>query len=397
MDSKPIREYPIKMDQLETKIDDAVAGYEGGAVMAVGVDNFKYLTRTVLPFAWNYPDRRAVVVLPKEGQGEVICPADWSQAVLDQGWKGVVTVYDENEGMHPGPLVGKIEESLAGLGLERSTIGIDASRVTKGLMDALKEVLPRVTWEPVDHLLEELRIVKTPGEVALIEEASKQADRGIIHALNHLEGAVEVPGYTVAEFTERVRVHICESGGSGVGLLSTNLGPDTQLYYAPQKGRFTDGELFRVDVSSHLRGYWCDIGRMAVTGRPSPEQAAAYRDNMRLKRVAVDMLKPGVASNEVFAQVSRTAEKERIAFWGDVGIGHGVGVSHHEAPYLNLSSSTELRPGMVVALDIFTYGPRKELIHSKDLYLISEEGNRLLSWYKAWDSLYAVTGFRASH
>ena len=52
---------------------------------------------------------------------------------------------------------------------------------------------------------------------------------------------------------------------------------------------------------------------------------------------------------------------------------------------------------MVVALDIYTRGPAEELIHDKDVYAITADGHRLLSWYRNWDRLYAVTGFRATH
>jgi hypothetical protein len=52
---------------------------------------------------------------------------------------------------------------------------------------------------------------------------------------------------------------------------------------------------------------------------------------------------------------------------------------------------------MVLALDIYTKGPGNELIHSKDIYEVEEEGARLLSWYRIWDRLYEVTGFRAAH
>jgi len=52
---------------------------------------------------------------------------------------------------------------------------------------------------------------------------------------------------------------------------------------------------------------------------------------------------------------------------------------------------------MVVAVDVLTTGPGKELIHSKDVYVVEEEGSRLLSWYRNWDRFYEVTGFRAAH
>ena len=385
------------MDQLEQKIKTGLEGSEFDAVIAFGVDNFNYLTRTVLPFAEHYPTRKAAVVLPKEAASVVICPYDWSQAVKDQGWKGEIVAYDENEAVGVEAMVKSLEELLVSLGLDEKRLGLDGSRITKALMDRLNEGFPKAEWQPVDPLLRDMRITKTPGEIELVEKACKQADRGIVYALMHLEGAAENPGYTIAEFTERIRVHVFENGASGVGLLNTAFGTDGQMHYTPQRGWVKSGELFRMDVSAHYMGYWTNLGRMGVTGMPTPEQEEAYRENMRLKAAAHEMLKPGVAANEVYAHVARAAERQAIGFWKEAGIGHGVGASHHEPPYLNLSSSTELKPGMVIALDIQTYGPRQELIHKKDVYEITEEGNRKLSWYRSWDELYAVTGFRATH
>jgi len=385
------------MDQLREKIEAAVAETEYDAVLAMGVDNYNYITRTVLPFAENYPSRKAAALLPKEGTPVVILPQDWSQAIIDQGWQGEVLVYDENQGYETGAYVKAVEELIVSMGFDKNKIGIDTSRVSKGLMDSLSGKLPNVEWEPADPMFRDLRIIKTKGEIEFIERACKQADRGIIYALMHLEGVVDNPGYTIAEITERIRVHVNENGASGVGLLNSAFGSDGQIYYTPQRGWVKEGELFRMDVSAHYMGYWTNVGRMGVTGKPTPEQESAYKENLRLKATALEMLKPGVACNEVYAHVARVAEKQAVGFWKEPGIGHGVGASHHEAPYLNLSCSTELKSGMVIALDIYTYGPRQELVHSKDIYAITEEGNRKLSWYMPWDKLYNVTGFRATH
>ena len=385
------------MDQLETKIRTTVQESELDAVLAFGPDNFSYLTRTVLPFAEYYPNRGAAALLPKDGSPVIVCPHDWSQAIHDQGWKGEVISYDENAAVGAEALVNSLGELLASLGLYGKRIGFDASRATKATMDSLQRKMPDARWVSADEMIGELRIVKSPGEVDLIERACKQADMGIIWALMHLEGAVETPGYNVAEFTERIRVHINENGASGVGLLNTAFGSDGQAYYTPQRGWVKEGELFRMDVSAHIKGYWTNVGRMGVVGDPSPEQEAAYRDNLKLKAAALDTLKPGVACNEVFSHVAKAAKLQAVDFWKEAGIGHGVGAGHQEAPYLNLSCGTELKPGMVIALDVYTYGPRKELVHSKDVYLVTEEGNRKLSWYMSWDKLYTVTGWRATH
>ena len=385
------------MDQLNEKIETAIGEAEYDAVLAMGVDNFNYLTRTVLPFAENYPSRKAAALLPKEGNPVVVLPQDWSQAIIDQGWQGEVLVYDENQGYETGAFVKAAEELIVSMGLDKTRIGIDTSRVSKGLMDSLSGKLPNIKWEPADPMLRDLRIIKTKGEIDFIERACKQADRGIIYALMHLEGVVDNPGYTIAEITERIRVHVNENGASGIGILNSAFGSDGQIYYTPQRGWVKNGELFRMDVSAHYMGYWTNVGRMGVTGTPTPDQENAYKENLILKDTALEMLKPGVACNEVYAHVARVAEKQAVGFWKEPGIGHGVGASHHEAPYLNLSCSTELKEGMVIALDIYTYGPRQELVHSKDIYTITEEGNRKLSWYMPWDTLYHVYGFRATH
>jgi Xaa-Pro aminopeptidase len=385
------------MLDIREKIYSALQESDVNSFLVVGWDNFNYLTRTVLPFAQYYPDKWAASLLSGDEKEVIICPLDWSQAIYDQGWKGELLTYDENDGLPWNGLVIKLAQLFEENQLTDAAIGIDMNRAPRGFIEGIGEKLSGVKWKPIDSLIWELRKVKTPGEITLIETACHQADRGILHALNHLEGTLDVLGYTIAEFSERIRVHINEGGGSGVGLISTTLGPDAQLYYTQQKGLFRQGEIFRMDVTSHYMGYWTNLGRMGVTGEPTNEQETAYGENQRLKKSAEEMLKPGLACNEVFAHVSRIADKDRIAFWKDVGIGHGVGVNQIEPPYLNLSSSTQLQPGMVVALDIYTYGPRKELIHDKDIYAITEDGSKKLSWYKNWDRIYPVTGRRATH
>jgi Xaa-Pro dipeptidase len=385
------------MNKIDEKVQLFLSNEKIDAVLAVGVDNFTYISHIVLPFASYYPEKLAVVIKTKDGRGSIICPFEWVEAIRDQGWKDKVLDYDETGESFPRELIDVLTKVVIQLGLDNSNIGIDEARASKLFMDLLVECLPDVNWISFDNNLKELRIIKTPQEVKLIESAAYQSELGIITSLMHLEGTVEIPGYTINEFTERIRVHVFEFGGSGVGHVATQKGVDAQMFYSPQRGVFREGELVRMDISNHLKGYWSNAGRMAVIGCPSSDQSAAYEKNLRLKAIALGMLKQGVKCDEVFKRVKKSADELGIRFFKDVGIGHGVGVSHREPPFLNSFDQTSLRAGMVVALDIYTYGPRQELIHSKDIYEITETGTNLLSWYKTWDRLYAVTGFRSTH
>ena len=66
-----------------------------------------------------------------------------------------------------------------------------------------------------------------------------------------------------------------------------------------------------------------------------------------------------------------------------------------KAPYLQAGDKTLLQPGMALVLGIDSVGPEGELITSKDTYVITAGGHRLLSWYRDWNRLYAMIGITA--
>ena len=380
----------------ETQIRRLVDASGCAAFVVFGADNFRYLTGATLPFAENYPERQAAAVIPADGNTcAVITPVDWLQAVKDQGWKEEAVAYDENEGPHPAAFAKTLAKTLAGMGLTKGKIGYDAERASAGLVEAVKAA-SKAKLVAIDSALAGARAVKTPAEIALIEQSCEFADRGIIHALNHLEGTLWGPGYTVTEFAERVRVHAFESGASGIGHMAVTIGDDTRLVYTPHRGDVDEGLIIRSDITCHTMGYWCSISRMAYTGYAPPEVEDAYADNQYLKHLAEDMLKPGSRCDKIHTKVASEAEKTGIKLHGSI-IGAGVGCSHFEAPYIVNGNPAELNTGNIVALGVETLGPRREVIVDRDVYEITHEGARKLSWYRCWDSIYEVTGFRAVH
>ena len=56
-----------------------------------------------------------------------------------------------------------------------------------------------------------------------------------------------------------------------------------------------------------------------------------------------------------------------------------------------------LKKGMVIALDIKTIGSKNEMIHSVDIYELTQDGNRKLSDFRNWDTLYRIDGVRSTH
>lgn len=367
------------------------------ALVVFGDDNFTYLTGAALPFAPELPERRAVALQCADGESVVICPLDWAEAVRQQGWRGRLDAYDESSASAHEALTGLLARNLEGLGVGRGRVGVDMGRAPQLIVPRLKQALPQLELVPADEQLKRLRMVKLESEIALLEAAALHAEKGMVSALNHTEGTIDAISYSVWEFTERVRVHVGEFGGCATGHVAAMQGRDASSYFVPPHGMLREGSLVRVEVTNMHAGYWTNAARTVVVGEPTAAQLHAYRDNIWLKAAAVEMLKPGVPGSQVYAAVQRRSDEGGIWFWREVGVGHGIGTSEREAPYLDPSDPTPLAPGMAVMVGVYTRGPEGELIVSKDSYAIRSDGIRLLSWYRNWDRLYAITGITARH
>lgn len=389
------------MNNEERKIDAKIFGVlensEYDAVIAIGSENFTYMTGTVLPYAANYPDRNALIVRTRDRQDCIICPLDWEQSIRDQGWNKEIRTYSESKALTPVAIVNSLVELLLDLNLQKAKIGIEFSKVSTLFMEVLIKSMTEATWLPCDKIFMELRLIKTKAEIEFLETASKHSEMAFVGALNHMEGSMEGAGYTLSEFTERIRVHAYEAGASGVGHLVTLQGADSQRLNAPQHGKFITGNLIQMIITNHFWGYWSNASRIAIIGEAKDAYNDSYQRNVFIKTVAREMLKSGNRCDEVFTEVKKIAERESIELRKEVGIGHGIGLDEREAPFLNIYDRSILQPGMVIVLAVYTYGPNRELICSKDTYEITGDGCRLLSWYRNWNRFYEATGFRSAH
>ena len=194
-----------------------------------------------------------------------------------------------------------------------------------------------------------------------------------------------------------MRVHAIEFDASSVGHLAVLQGADGAHEYLPARGVIQPGMLVRLECSVGYLGYWTRAACMLSIGQPAPEQARAYQDNQTVKAAALAALRVGAKAGDVYAAAAEAARQAGIDFCGERGVGHGVGRSEAEAPWLVPGSDELLPAGAAVVLDVVTRAPSGELIRSMDTYALEENGPRLLSWLKPWNRLYAITGFRSTH
>ncbi len=358
-----------------------------------------YLIGIIFPYPDQSPFSAALVASKDSNMYTLILPAEWQCVLKSFTWKGKAKVYNINDGSPDVAFRNALKNVIDDMGIGSKGVAIDYSSWTAGEIKFLKDSCPEIKISNLDPMLGEVREIKSADEIANIKTAAHIADRGLIGALNHVEGTIGNVEYTLAEFLERVRVHAIEFGANTIGHLNLSQGKSGHSWYTPIEdfSLATEGNSIRVDYSMSYNGCWATCSRMFYAGKPDQKARLAYEANIRLKNFAASILKPGLSVSEFCEAVRMKAEEEEIDLLSDDGLGHGVGMSEFEMPFLTEDNEEELKSGMVIALDVRTLGSKNEIIHSVDIYELTQDGNRKLSDFRDWDTLYRINGVRSTH
>jgi Xaa-Pro aminopeptidase len=376
------------------KVQSALDRSAYDALVIVGADNVQYIGGAPLPFAPYRPGQCLLVSWPRAGQPACICPSEWEATIRNQGWVGDVRPYP-TAGDSPMPAVHLVAQHLQELAGRGATVALDMARATPAFVAALQAALPAARLVACDRWLAELRIVKTPVELALLEEIADKTDHGINGAIHHV---VVERFKTQLTLAEDIRVHCLERGldlrGYGgaaqvaCGEAATSFWPLAPKYGYSGTEALDEGQMVRMSMRGYMAGYWSDASRMMVMGPQSDAQAAAYGQLVVLREAVIARLKPGVRCSQVFDEVAAEAKQAGIDFIAELGLGHGIGASLCEPPYLSGSDDTVLAAGMVLVLDPVVCGPDREIMRSKDTVIITEAGCRVIGWYRDWREPY---------
>lgn len=266
-------------------------------------------------------------------------------------------------------------ELIRKLGLGKARIGVEMCFLLADAFLALREELPDATIVDVLPMMQELRAVKRPEELAKLKKASEN-----IVDIMTLVMTTTPAGTTTRAIAERVRREET-SRGMNFEYCQVAAGPCFNRFPAD---RFTwdRGEILSMDSGANLDGYLGDLCRMAVMGEPT----ALMRDLMSEVRALQDaprkVIKAGVTGGEIYAAVdaelAKCDHKDQIVFRA-----HGMGLIQHEAPHLDgrgvisypdTYRNLPLRAGMVLSIETDLRNPEVGLVKLEDTVVVTESG-----------------------
>jgi Xaa-Pro dipeptidase len=248
---------------------------------------------------------------------------------------------------------------LAAHGLSKARLGLDEGNFI--LVEAIGQFLTGVTLADGDTPMQLARRLKLPGEIVLLEEACAIADAVTVAGAD----AVSAGGMRENDIAAEAMHTLFTLGGEYAHVMTPFVASGEHM--APPNRISSDkiireGDLVFVDIGGAWGGYFGDIARTTVCGKPSQRQKEIYTAVYEGLKAGIAEMRPG-RTNEDAARAIRAAAKD----YGlennflSLFIGHGVGIGANEPPYIGEvlpgSLEYEFEPGMVFAVEPLIFVP----------------------------------------
>ncbi len=174
----------------------------------------------------------------------------------------------------------------------------------------LQSRYPLHNYERGGRLMNELRSIKSEGEIKLIREACSITEKAFRRVMKVMKPGVmeyEIEAEIISEFvrnraTDHAYYPIIASGASAC-----------VLHYVENNKECKDGDMILMDFGCEYANYASDLTRtIPVNGKFTPRQKEMYNAVLRVMKQAKQMLRPGKILNDLNNEVGKIMEGELI-------------------------------------------------------------------------------------
>ena len=338
----------------------ASLGGEGlDALLVTHLPNIRYLTGFSGSAALLVVDRDAAVLITDFRYA--------AQAPAEAGSTASVEVDQKSVWERLGRVLAA--DPPASLGIEAQVVSVrDAERISG---------LTRARVVSTTDLVERLRTIKSPEEVAAIQAAAELAQEALAEVLPGVRvGQSELEIAAALESALRRR-------GSEWHPFPTIVasGPRSALPHARTSGReVAAGDWLLLDFGAQVDGYCADLTRTVVVGHRADDRQRAVYDLVRAAQErALGGIRAGMTGREADALARDVIAARGFGESFGHSLGHGLGLEVHEAPRLAPTAETALPAGAVVTVEPGVYLPGWGGVRLEDDVWLGPDGSVRLS------------------
>jgi Xaa-Pro dipeptidase len=245
----------------------------------------------------------------------------------------------------------------------------------------------------ITSLVDRMRWVKEPEEIALIERAASYADRCLEYVRDQTADIIRSGGTELdilGACLESTLDHMRHSvgsiyGRSGLKITGTvHSGPRAALPHGePMPRRPQPGEPLIAGIGVMVGGYHAESGATFLLGEPQGDQLRVLETMRACDSAATAALRPGALCADVDAAALDVLREAGLGDSIRHRIGHGMGLQGHEAPWLAPGDFTPLVPNMVFSNEPGVYRPGLDGYRTINTMIVTEGETRVPSRFLA--------------
>jgi Xaa-Pro aminopeptidase len=286
----------------------------------------------------------------------------------------------------------QVQQIAKKYGIKEFRVG---SRFPAGLAFELHAAGLKISPEADGDLFPE-RIIKTANEIAALRKgnaASAAGFKAVRKALTESKIKGETLIHQGRELTsERLRelISVAALEQGAIALHTITAGGDQACdCHNTGSGPIRPNELIVVDIFPRRPedGYWGDMTRTFLKGKASDAQKKLVRTVKKAHALGIELIKPGISGGNVHNAIQAFFDKEGYVTERDCpvprgffhGLGHGIGLEVHEAPFMRATADWKFRAGMTVTVEPGLYYKGLGGVRIEDTIHVTPGGNELLS------------------
>lgn len=303
------------------------------------------------------------VVAPRMGA------SGWQRQAEGKPWITRVRILDESE--RPKEV---LREVIGQLNMRGKGVAIE-ERAWAHTVLLFRQVMPYSKLSNASEIIEPMRMIKDGDEIEVMKKAGEITDRVYGKVVDGLErGMTEIDVANAIDYEFRKQGAEYNSFVTGVRFRSPS--HPWVLGESPDEPRvLEDGDTISFDFGCVYEGYCSDFGRTVFVGDPPAKVREIHDLVMTAQGTAIEQMKAGELTCEQFDSVARGIIER--AGYGDNFVhrlGHGIGLTVHEPPYLYIPDRTLLAEGMTFTVEpsVLLFGEWSARV--EDVVLVTKTG-----------------------
>lgn len=255
-----------------------------------------------------------------------------------------------------------------------ATLYVEANATTVRALAAFRQALDGITVaeeDTFDRLLADLRCIKTPAELAAMQQAQKITDDTFAYITDRI-----AVGRTEREIMLDMEFYMRRAGSEGVafGFIVVSGKNSSLPHSAPTDKPVEKGDFVTMDFGAVVGGYRSDMTRTVAVGAVDEEQRRVYDTVLTAQTAALAAVRAGAVCKDIDKIARDLINNAGYDGCFGHGLGHSIGLAVHESPSLSPRCDTVLKAGTVMTVEPGIYLAGRFGVRIEDMVVVTPDG-----------------------